>query len=211
MNKQIFLLTLLLVLVPACRKKPRYAAAPVVTAGEQRPSERAEYDEELGAFVVKDDENKFSAAAASQAQQEEELTATGSEQAPGDLNQDSAQYGLKTIFFEFDKYKISDLRPDQKTVLDHDLKVAKSLSDKGYRLVLEGHACNSAGSTDYNMALSADRAQAIKDYFKESGIAGDVETVGRGAAHLIVPSGNREQQAPNRRVEIYAYPAEENK
>ena len=39
-------------------------------------------------------------------------------------------------------------------MLEHDLKIAKSLSDKGYELVLEGHADNAGGSTEYNMALS---------------------------------------------------------
>lgn len=209
MFKKCFLLSLLLLLVPACRKKPRYAAAPVVPAPIEVPAEKAQYDEELGAFIVKDDENKFSAAAAAQAQQEEELTSASSEPIAGDIHADSAQYGLKTLFFEFDKYRIEDLRPDQRPVLERDLQIAKSLADKGYKLVLEGHACNSAGSTDYNMALSADRAQAVKEYFAEHGVEGDIETVGRGSAHLIVPSGNREQQAPNRRVEIYAYSAQE--
>ncbi len=208
MNIKYFLLSLLLLLVPACRKKPRYATAPAV-ATESIAPEKAEYDEELGAFVVKEDENKFSAAAASQAQQEEQLTGLGSDATVGDIHSDSAQYGLKTIFFEFDRYKLDDLRADQRPVLEHDLKVAKSLSDKGYKLVLEGHACNSAGSTDYNMALSADRAQAVKQYFRDHGIIGEIETVGRGCAHLIVPSGNAEQQAPNRRVEIYAYEIQE--
>ena len=205
MHKKCSFLLLLLLLVPACRKKPRYAAAPVGAPTEQVPFEKAEYDEELGAYVVKDDENKFSAAAASQAQAEEELTAASSEPTAGDLHNDSARYGLKPIFFEFDKYKEEDLRPDQRPVLEHDVKVAKSLASKGYRLVLEGHACNSAGSTDYNMALSADRALAVKKYFQENGVIGSLETVGHGAAHLVVPSGNKEQQAPNRRVEIYAY------
>lgn len=206
MHKKLFLLSLLLLLVPACRKRPRYAVAPVLPSESIAP-EKAIYDEELGAFVVKDDENKFSAAAASQAQQEELLT--GTEPAMGDIHSDSAQYGLKTVFFEFDRYKVDDLRGDQKPVLEQDVKVAKSLCDKGYRLVVEGHACSSAGSTDYNMALSADRANAVKQYFREQGINGDIETVGRGNAHLIVPSGNAEQQAPNRRVEIYAYELQE--
>jgi len=208
MLKKCLLLSALLLLVPACRKKPRYAATPV-TAPVEAPAERAQYDEELGAFVVKDDENKFSAAAAAQAQQEEELTSASSEPGAGDIHSDSAQYGFKTIFFEFDKYRVEDLRPDQRPVLEKDVQIARSLSDKGYKLVLEGHACNSAGSTDYNMALSADRAQAVKEYFRQHGVEGDIETVGRGSAHLIVPSGNREQQAPNRRVEIYAYAPEE--
>lgn len=206
MNIRYFFLSLLLLLVPGCKKKARYAAAPVIPC-EQTVPERAEYDEELGAYVVKEDENKFSAAAAAQAQQEEELSAM-TELAPGDLVNDSARYGFKTLYFEYDKYRLNDLREDQRAVLNHDLKVAKSLTDKGYRLVLEGHADNAGGSTEYNMALSERRAEMVKNYFNDHDVDGNIKTKGCGAEFRVVPSGTKEQQAPNRRVEIYAYPDE---
>jgi outer membrane protein OmpA-like peptidoglycan-associated protein len=206
MNKKFLPLVLLLLLVPACRKFPQYAPAPSISEQPASVSEKAEYDEELGAFVVKEDENKFSAAVAADANKEEELTAVGSEPTAGDAQNDSARYGLKNIFFEFNKYKIGDLRPDQRPVLQHDLEIVKSLAGKGYRISIEGHACNSAGSTEYNMMLSEDRARAVADYLKEHGIQGDISTVGHGSENRLVESGSREQQAPNRRVEIYAYP-----
>src|SRR5262245_44870557 len=107
MNKKFLPLVLVLLLVPACRKSPQYAPAPA-TVSEQPASvsEKSEYDEELGAFVVKEDENKFSAAVAADAHKEEELTVVGSEPTAGDAQADSARYGLKNIFFEFNKYKI---------------------------------------------------------------------------------------------------------
>ncbi len=169
------------------------------------PVERAEYDEELGAFVVSDDDNKFSAAVAAQAHQEEELTTVGSEKMAGDSHSDSAQYGLKPIYFEFNKYQVTDLRPDQKPVLKHNAQVLKSLTEKGYRISVEGHACDSAGSTEYNMMLSEDRARAVKEALEKQGIRGEILYVGYGCEHLIVPTGDRNQQAPNRRIEIYAY------
>lgn len=211
MKIQYCLLSLLLLLVPACRKKPRYATAPVI-ASDSLAAEKAEYNEELGAFVVKEDENRFSAAAASQAQQqEEELTADSSGATVGDIHKDSAQYGLKTIFFEFDRWKLDDLRADQLPVLEHNVKIAKALSDKGYELVLQGHADSITRDTNYNMALSEKRAKAVKQYLREHGVKGPIQSVGFGAAHLIVPSGNEEQQAPNRRVEIYAYESDQEK
>lgn len=206
MNNKFLALALVLLLVPACRKSPQYAPAPAVSDQPSSVSEKAEYDEELGAFVVKEDENKFSAAVAADANKEEELTAVGSEPTAGDAQSDSARYGLKNIFFEFNKYRIADLRPDQRPVLGHDLEIVKSLAAKGYRISIEGHACNSAGSTEYNMMLSEDRARAVADYLKEHGIQGDISTVGHGSENRLVESGSREQQAPNRRVEIYAYP-----
>lgn len=207
MNKNCFLVCLLLLLLPACQK-PRYSTTvpTIVPVNGELSSERAEFDEELGAFVVKEDHNKFSAAAAVQGDQEEELTVETSEPIGGDIHSDSAQYGLKTLFFEFNRYKIDDLRPDQRPVLEHNLKVVKSLANKGYKIGIEGHACDSAGSTEYNMMLSEDRARSVADYFKKSGITTHLPVTGHGCAHLIVPSGTSEQQAPNRRVEIYAYP-----
>ncbi len=208
-KKKFLILSLLIVLIPACKQKPRYSP-PAPVAGEAGSSaQKSEFDEELGAFVVHDDENVFSAAAAAQAHQEEELSTANSEPTAGDIHSDSSQYGLKAIFFGFNKYEIMDLQPDQRPVLEHDLAVVKSLANKGYKISLEGHACDSAGSTEYNMMLSEDRAHAVADYLREAGVKGEFYITGHGCAHLIVPSGNREQQAPNRRVEIYAYPPTE--
>lgn len=201
MTKKIILLSGILLLIPACRNSSRFTPQRKKSSSTQPMVSRSEYDEELGSFVVKDDENSFSSSVMND---EEELKATGSDLRAPDLRTDSAQYGLKTLYFEFDTYKIDDLRPDQKPVLSHDIQIVKSLLDKGYRIVVEGHACDSAGSTDYNMVLSEKRAQAVKEALKKQGITGDVHVVGRGCEHLVVASGDRQQQAPNRRVEIYA-------
>lgn len=205
MNKKLFIFGLLLLAIPACKRK-RYATqpTPVITETTVAPQERAEYDEELGAFVVKDDENKFSAATAAQANQEEQLTAESTEPTTSDLHDDSAKYGLKPIFFEFDKYRLQDLRADQRPILEHDAEIVKSLLDKGYRITIDGYT-DSFGTTDYNMVLSERRAETILAYLKHKGIEGDIRTVGRGSVDLIIPEGTPEQQAPNRRAVIYAY------
>ncbi len=202
MTKKIIILSGILLLVPACKNSSRYATNKITTAPSSTVG-RSEYDEELGAFVVKDDDNSFSSSVAAQLNQEEEL-GTGSDVKMADLRADSAKYGLKTIYFEFDKFKLDDLRPDQKPVLAHDVQVIKSLIDKGYQIIIEGHACDSAGSTSYNMMLSEKRARTIKEALEKEGIQGDIHFVGRGCEHLVVTGGDRQQQAPNRRVEIYA-------
>lgn len=205
MTKKIIILSGILLLVPACSKNSsRYATNKTTTAPLSSTVGRSEFDEELGAFVVKDDDNSFSASVAAQLNQEEELKGSGSDLKASDLRADSAKYGLKTIYFEFDKFKLDDLRPDQKPVLAHDVQVIKSLIDKGYQIIIEGHACDSAGSTSYNMMLSEKRARTIKEALEKEGIQGDIHFVGRGCEHLVVTGGDRQQQAPNRRVEIYA-------
>ncbi len=215
MNKNIFLLTVLLLLVPSCGKKTQvYSPGPATVVSEQVVSpETAEYDKELDAYVVKEDENKFSAEAAARANQEDELKAARSEATPEDFEEHSEKYGLKRVFFRFNKYMIQGdegLTPDQMSALKHDLAIVRSLAGKHYRIAIEGHACNSDGSTEYNLMLSEDRAKAVQNYFIEQGVPGaaNFDIKGHGCQHLIVPTGNAEQQAPNRRVEIFAYPPE---
>lgn len=200
--KKCMILSLGILLLPSCGgNKTRYNSN--LTSQHGAPVERAQYDEELGAFVVSNDDNKFSAAVAAQAHQDEELTT--STPGVGDAYSDSTQYGLKPVYFEFNKYRVQELQPDQKPVLSHNVQILKKLSDKGYRISIEGHACDSAGSTEYNMMLSEDRARAVKQSLEQKGVRGEILYVGYGCEHLIVPTGDRRQQAPNRRVEIYAY------
>ena len=112
-----------------------------------------------------------------------------------------AQYGFKPVYFDFDQYTIKD---DQHDMLDQNFKMVRRQVRKGKTVVIEGHACHSAGSPEYNMHLSEKRAESVKKYFVEKGISPDkLKVVGRGDTMCIVPSGNREQQSPNRRVEFY--------
>lgn len=117
--------------------------------------------------------------------------------------QQQARYGFKNIYFEFDESSIKD---DQHAALEHDLKIAKKLAEKGTPVVIEGHADNAAGSDSYNFALSAKRADTVADYFqKKEPLLRKIKpsTVGRGSEMRIVPTGDRYEQAPNRRVEFY--------
>lgn len=107
--------------------------------------------------------------------------------------------GFKTIHFDFDKYAIRD---DQKDLLHVDTAQAKHVVASGKRVVVEGHACHSAGSKTYNLVLSQHRAEQVA---KSLGINDDeLKVVGRGT-EVPVAYGTREQQAPNRRVEFYSF------
>lgn len=69
---------------------------------------------------------------------------------------------------------------------------------------IEGHACNSCGSERYNLVLSDDRAKTVKKKIVESTVipAEKIFETGYGTSHMIV-SGNRTEQAPNRRAEVF--------
>jgi peptidoglycan-associated lipoprotein len=82
---------------------------------------------------------------------------------------------LKDIYFDFDKY---DLRTDARSMLQDSAKWLKA--NPAARIQIEGH-CDERGTTEYNMALGAKRAQAAKDYLGSLGIQSQrVSTVSYG-------------------------------
>jgi len=127
-----------------------------------------------------------------------------------DKRLDQAQeHGFRPVYFSFGEYSI---RPDQQAVLDANLRRISGLVRKGSTIVVEGHACRFAGSALYNMHLSEQRAEAVAKYFTEQGVPREkMKVVGRGYEMCLVPEGDMEQQAANRRVEFYVLkePAEQ--
>lgn len=195
-TKKYIILPILLLLVPACSKKQRicpiHPVAPVVVE-DVAPCQPQ--DTNIPGFALEEAENPFTTNKVAA----DDIALTQAEQ-----NQDSsAAYGFNNIYFDFDRYEI---RPDQRAELENDLSIAKDLAGQGYDISVEGHSCNFAGDTQYNMALSEKRAKAVADALKENGVeAGKIHTVGYGSMRPLVPAGDKEQQAPNRRVELHAY------
>ena len=116
--------------------------------------------------------------------------------------------GIKTVYFGFNKYGVST---DQYSVVEADALLVKELLqnlDNTSLIMIEGHACHSAGSRSYNVTLSEQRAKYIKDLFVSHGVnPSRLKIVGRGqeipaVVNGKVVSGSREEQWPNRRVEI---------
>lgn len=210
MNKQIIVLAVLLLSLPACRRKqalvtPTCVETCTTLAAEPCPNKQTNCNEDVDPFVLDEDANPFNTLVNAAELSNDEVNLVNAEDMTRDLQKDSASYGLKRIYYDFDQY---DVRPDQAAAIKHNVAIAKKLAAKGLIIVIEGHACNSAGSSVYNMMLSEKRAQALADYLVANGVDGkQVRVVGRGSELCLIPSGNQEQQAPNRRVEIYAYKA----
>lgn len=207
MNKKIILLVGVLFAIPACRGPKgavtRQASTAVAPSGYVSQDGILMEDGSIDSLVIESDgENPFSTQAITH--EGDELTLEPTESlAMGDRYDDSSRHGLQTVYYDFDK---KSARADQLAKLDHDVQVVKKLASKNYDIVVEGHACDSAGSPHYNLVLSEDRAHGVVDYFTSHGVdRKNLSCVGRGSEQRIVPFGNREQQAPNRRVEIYAY------
>jgi outer membrane protein OmpA-like peptidoglycan-associated protein len=116
--------------------------------------------------------------------------------------------GLQTIYFGFNKYGVTK---DQRTVVEADAKAVKEILknlDTDSLIVIEGHACSSAGTPGYNVQLSEKRADYVSNLLRMHGVeASRIKVVGRGQEMPAIVDGepvkgSREEQWPNRRVEI---------
>jgi outer membrane protein OmpA-like peptidoglycan-associated protein len=114
------------------------------------------------------------------------------------------------VLFEFDR---SNIRPDQEPLVQRNIALAKELlqesGDVEINFAVEGHACSSAGSAAYNLALSEQRAKAERDRFVAAGIPKEkIKIVARGSEVPVIVNGvpltgDRVAQAANRRDEVH--------
>ncbi|GGH31226.1 hypothetical protein GCM10011418_43860 [Sphingobacterium alkalisoli] len=100
------------------------------------------------------------------------------------------------IQFEFDS---SVLKTSSYSTLD---KLAKELRDANSSVTLDGYA-SAEGTEDYNMSLSKDRANAVKQYLVNAGVsASSINANGYGEANPIASNATEDGRVQNRRVEI---------
>ncbi len=99
-----------------------------------------------------------------------------------------------TVHFALNQYNIED---NDKGTLG---KQAAWLSRyPSVRLTIEGH-CDERGTREYNLALGARRANAVKEYLVAQGVAaGRLETVSYGKERPICTESNEDCWAQNRR------------
>ena len=104
---------------------------------------------------------------------------------------------LRGVNFDFDK---ATIRPDARPVLDEAIRILKE--ESGISVVAEGHT-DAVGSETYNQGLSERRAQAVRDYLVDGGVAPSrIETVGYGESQPVATNDTAEGRAQNRRVEL---------
>jgi outer membrane protein OmpA-like peptidoglycan-associated protein len=182
--KKLSLLLLTAALLPGCKKKvkeekkdEKSVNMPLASAGTQKGF----FDEDINGFVMEEDTG---------AKKDESVLASA----------DTKQF--KTVHFEFDKY---DIGHDQEPVVEADAQEALKVAREDQKtIVIEGHACHSAGSKAYNLLLSEHRAQEVAKHLRDAGVPDEqIKAVGRGTEMPVVMGGSREEQAPNRRVEIF--------
>lgn len=209
MQKLVFLLCLTIIALPGCGRnkkqvKPVKTTSRVETASVDIPLAdddiRSFFDDDINEFALLEDEDA-----------DDKLVAS----APNDDENDefawineSEQKNSKVVYFDFDRYSIRD---DQKEAVAQDVVYVKEelkKAEKGKHtptVIVNGHADHSAGSAAYNLALSEKRATVVAKELAAEGI--HAKTVGRGSEVPAIVNGkkvtgNRQEQAPNRRAEV---------
>ena len=104
------------------------------------------------------------------------------------------------ILFKTGKYDLSQASKDDLTKFAAEMR---DLPDTD--IAVFGHTDNT-GSAEVNTRLSGQRANAVGDYLKNSGIAAKrIVTEGKSFNEPVASNDTAEGRAQNRRVEIYVY------
>jgi outer membrane protein OmpA-like peptidoglycan-associated protein len=104
---------------------------------------------------------------------------------------------LRNIYFDFNE---TVLLPASYSELNELFDFLATNSAINIEIV--GHTDN-LGSSDYNMALSLERALAVSNYLTNRGIASNrINAVGKGSSQPIVANDGEAGRAKNRRVEF---------
>jgi outer membrane protein OmpA-like peptidoglycan-associated protein len=104
---------------------------------------------------------------------------------------------INDVLFDFNKYT---LKPGARE------KMAKVsgilLAYPGLKLQLEGHT-DSVGGDDYNLQLSQQRADAVRDFLTQQGVpVADITSIGLGKSDPVASNDTSAGRQQNRRVEL---------
>jgi len=101
---------------------------------------------------------------------------------------------VKDIYFDYDKYDVSAAQQSSITTTAQFLA-----AHPGIRFSVEGH-CDERGSTEYNLALGDNRANAVKGALVRAGIPGDrVRTISYGKEKPFCTESTEDCWQQNRR------------
>jgi peptidoglycan-associated lipoprotein len=99
-----------------------------------------------------------------------------------------------TVHFDYDRY---ELRDEDRNVLQRQASWLQKYPQ--VRVTVEGH-CDERGTREYNLALGARRANAVKEYLASVGIsAGRIDTISYGKERPICTQSSEDCNAQNRR------------
>ena len=113
--------------------------------------------------------------------------------APGSVEEFTVNVGDR-VFYDFDQY---NLTASSQATLDRQAAWLQQYSN--VTLLVEGH-CDERGTREYNLALGARRANAVKDYLVGAGVdASRIQTISYGKDRPAELGSNEAAWAANRR------------
>jgi len=109
-------------------------------------------------------------------------------------DQELFSQNVKDIYFDYDKY---DVRPDQQAAIQADAQFLAQHSTINF--TIEGH-CDERGSTEYNLALGDNRANAVKNALVQAGVTvSRIKTISYGKEKPFCTQSNEQCWQQNRR------------
>jgi outer membrane protein OmpA-like peptidoglycan-associated protein len=129
---------------------------------------------------------------------------TKHEQMPSRAHEpETAALEFTPICFGYDSCVIT---ADQEEILQRNIAHCKECLQRSPEqklvIVIEGHACNAAGKSDYNKKLSEKRAHAVREKLLQAGIPAEAVRIAACGSDKTIVQGDRLAQAPNRRCEM---------
>ncbi|MBI2365232.1 MAG: peptidoglycan-associated lipoprotein Pal [Deltaproteobacteria bacterium] len=113
----------------------------------------------------------------------------------GTLGKGAKEGPLRDVNFDFDRY---DVRPDMRDILKGHAAWLKA--NPQVRVEVEGH-CDERGTSEYNLALGAKRAESVKRYLIDLGISPDrLSTISYGEELPMCKEQNEACWAKDRRA-----------
>ena len=101
---------------------------------------------------------------------------------------------VKDVYFDYDKY---DVRADQQGAIQADAQFLQQHPNINF--TVEGH-CDERGSTEYNLALGDNRANAVKNALTQAGVAANrIKTISYGKEKPFCTESNEQCWQQNRR------------
>ena len=128
------------------------------------------------------------------------VSAGGPASAPvteSNIDENTFEQNVKPVFFDYDSY---DVRPDAQTTISAD---ANFLNQHPELKVVIGGYCDERGSTEYNLALGENRANAAKQALVSAGISPDrLRTVSYGKEKQFCTDHTEACWQQNRRAQF---------
>ena len=107
---------------------------------------------------------------------------------------DSVNASLQDVYFDFDRY---NLTASSESRIARNAQAIRQLS--GVSVTVSGY-CDERGTTEYNLALGAKRANSVKNALVAQGIAaGSIKTVSYGEENAVCHEQNESCYKLNRR------------